>query len=140
MEQRLRFMAAEAVSTQSGFIIAAGLALSVLLALWWLVRHLQRQTQCVAATPDLWTDRDYCCPACGQPMQPGWLLLGKGAIWTERNQRPPSTFAHLGQALPNTISLDWRPASNMSWRCHSCQLLLVDHAKMIRPAASRRLS
>lgn len=112
--------------------LAGGLAIGALLFLLILVRHLRRQSREVPATDALWHGRDYACPQCGQPLQPGWVLLGKGAIWSPRHQQPPGTFAHLGMALPNTISLSLRPASNMAWRCPDCQLLLIDHSRLVR--------
>ncbi|TCT21511.1 PF20097 family protein [Thiobaca trueperi] len=112
---------------------AAAVAIGALLSLLLLVRHLRRQSCEVPATDALWHGRDYACPQCCQPLQPGRVLLGKGAIWSPRHQRPPGAFAHLGMALPNTISLSLRPASNMAWRCPDCQLLLIDHSRLVKP-------
>jgi hypothetical protein len=65
-------------------------------------------------------------------MEQGWALLGKGAIWSSRSRAKPGTFSHIGAALDNTISMSLRPAVNMAWRCASCRLLLLDHAKLVR--------
>jgi hypothetical protein len=103
-------------------------ALGLLLAgLVWVARR----NRAVNDHPILWNGRDYRCPRCAQPMQQGWVMLGKGAIWTDRGAGRPGLFAHIGSALPNTISLHLRPAANMAWRCAPCQLLLVDHEKLV---------
>lgn len=59
-------------------------------------------------------------------------MLGKGAIWSPRDGGRPGTFSHIGQALPNTISMRLPPAANMAWRCLDCQMLLIDHDKLVR--------
>lgn len=105
-------------------VFAVGLLLAGLV---WVARR----NRAVADDAALWTGRDYRCPRCAQPMQQGWVMLGKGAIWTDRGSGRPGLFAHIGSALPNTISLHLRPAANMAWRCEACQLLLVDHEKLV---------
>ena len=111
-----------------GGVIAIA-ALSVLLV---LVRRIARRSRTLPDIPSLWHGRDYACPQCGAAMQPGWVLLGKGAIWSDRARGKPGAFANIGQALPNTISLNLRPAVNMAWRCAGCRLLLIDHDKLVR--------
>ena len=114
--------------------IGASAAIAALLALWAIVRHLQGKALEIPATAELWSGRRYACPDCGTAMEAGWVMLGKGAIWSSRAKGPPGTFAHIGSALPNTISLSLRPAANMAWRCTSCRLLLIDHSKLMKPA------
>jgi hypothetical protein len=118
--------------------IGASAAIAALLALWAIVRHLQGKACEIPATSDLWSGRSYACPDCGTTMEAGWVMLGKGAIWSSRDKGPPGTFAHIGSALPNTISVSLRPAANMAWRCPSCRLLLIDHGKLVKPAARGR--
>ena len=65
-------------------------------------------------------------------MQQGWVLLGKGAIWSERVVGAPGVFSHIGQALPNTLSMHLKPAVNMAWRCAPCAILTIDHDKLVR--------
>lgn len=64
-------------------------------------------------------------------MKPGWVLLGKGAIWTDRAAGRPGTFAHLGNVLPNTLGMRLKPAANMAWRCDDCRMLTIDHDKLV---------
>ena len=104
---------------------------AALLALYWIVRRIDRRSVKVADTVALWNGRDYRCPGCGAEMDQGWVLLGKGAIWSPRSSGKPGAFASIGSALDNTISLSLKPATNMSWRCVDCQLLLVDHSKLV---------
>jgi len=97
-----------------------------------LVYWIGRRNRTIADDPALWSGRDYPCPQCGAPMQQGWVLLGKGAIWSERAAGRPGAFSHLGQALPNTISMQLKPAANMAWRCDACRILTVDYDKLVR--------
>jgi hypothetical protein len=113
-------------------------AVSALIALWAMMRHLKENAREILPTPLLWSGRSYPCPQCNAQMQAGWVMLGKGAIWSSREQGPPGAFAHIGSALPNTISLSLRPAANMAWRCSRCELLLIDHGKLVKPAPRRR--
>ena len=115
-----------------GLILLPGLiAIAALSFLWWLVRRLGARNRSVPDQPELWAGRDHTCPRCGTPMEQGWALLGKGAIWSPRAAGRPGTFAHIGRALPNTISLSLPPAANMAWRCGDCRLLLIDHDKLV---------
>jgi hypothetical protein len=116
-----------------GFVWAAVVvALAVLLALLWVVRKVARKNRTVADSPSLWEGRDYRCPQCSTSMERGWVMLGRGAIWSAHGARKPGTFAHIGGALENTVSLSLPPAANMAWRCPTCRLLLVDHDKLVR--------
>ncbi|MGB5833816.1 MAG: PF20097 family protein [Thiohalocapsa sp.] len=91
-----------------------------------------RRNRTVADIPALWDGRDYHCPQCGAPMDQGWTLLGKGAIWTDRISGRLGTFAHIGKVLPNTLSMQLKPAANMAWRCIACRILTIDYDKMVR--------
>jgi hypothetical protein len=113
-------------------ILAGATAIAALLLLLWLMRGLQRRNRSVAEDPRLWEGRSYRCPECGRDMEQGWVLLGKGAIWSPRRKGRPGAFSHIGQALENTISLSLRPATNMGWRCGGCRLLLLDHSKLVK--------
>jgi hypothetical protein len=101
-------------------------------ALVWLLLWIGRHNRAVADAPALWQGRDYGCPRCGAAMAQGWVMLGKGAIFSPRARGRPGPFAHIGRALPNTISLHFRPAANMAWHCPACRLLLIDHDKLVR--------
>lgn len=116
-----------------GWTMAAGLvAIAALVFLLVLVRRIRGRTLSVRDEPGLWVGRDYACPDCRAPMDQGWVMLGKGAIWSQRSAGRPGTFSHIGSALENTISLSIPPAANMAWRCERCRLLLVDHGKLVR--------
>lgn len=109
------------------------LILLLAVALLWLLKRLGRRHVTVSNRPELWQGRDYRCPGCASPMNQGWVMLGKGAIYSARGKGAPGTFAHIGQALDNTISLALRPAANMAWHCPHCRLLLLDHSKLVNP-------
>ena len=102
------------------------------IALLGLLVWISSKTRAVPDDPALWRGRGYRCPGCGGPMAQGWVMLGKGAIFSVRTRGRPGPFAHIGRALPNTISMHFRPAANMAWHCGRCRLLLLDHDKMVQ--------
>ena len=118
------------------FLVAAA-SVAALGFLWWLIRHVGRRNRVVDEDAAPWPFTDTKCPRCGQAMEPGYVMLGRGAIWASRDGRSAGTFAHIGQSLPNTLSLDIRPALNRAWRCVSCQQLLIDHSRLIRRSLRR---
>ncbi|NEX20347.1 hypothetical protein G3480_08510 [Thiorhodococcus mannitoliphagus] len=113
--------------------LAALTAIGMLILLWVLTRYMQRKHRTLAFAPSLLEGRHYRCPDCGRDMRIGWVMLGRGAIWSPLDKGPPGSFAHIGSALPNTISMALKPASNLSWHCPDCQLLIVDHSTLISP-------
>lgn len=122
------------MGAEMGLLLAGVVAILALVLLLLLVRMIQRRSREVASTPALWEDRDYRCPGCRGYLEPGWVMLGRGAIWRDRAKGPPGAFRTIAGALPNTISLSLRPAANQAWRCPRCQLLLVDHSRLVKPA------
>ena len=117
--------------------VAGAVSIAVLVLLWALLRKIHSRNRCVPFTAALVEGRAYRCPSCGRDMQAGWVMLGRGAIWSPLHSGPPGTFAHIGSALPNTISLALKPASNLSWHCADCQVLMVDHSKLVTPPTRR---
>ena len=121
------------MSPGTGLLLAGFVAILGLILLLVLVRSIQRRSREVGATPGLWDGRDYRCPNCREPMSPGWVMLGRGAIWADRENGPPGAFSTIAAALPNTLSLSLRPAANQAWRCPGCQMLLLDHSRLVKP-------
>lgn len=97
-----------------------------------LVRRIQRKSRVQTETAHTWSGRDYSCPQCNAPLQPGRVLCGKGILWSDRDGPPVRWHAHIGQALENTISLHLPPALNQAWRCPACRLVLIDHSRLLR--------
>lgn len=116
----------------TALLVGLGFGILAFGALLALVAWLRRHHRAVPDAPALWRGRDYACPGCGAPMAPGWVMLGKGAIFSARSRGRPGLFAHIGTALPNTISMHVPPAANMAWHCAACRLLLLDHGKLVR--------
>lgn len=112
--------------------LGIGIGVLALVALMLLLYRVGRRHHAVVEDAALWSGGAYQCPRCGQPMTQGWVLLGKGAIWSDRARGRPGLLAHIGDALPNTLSLHLPPAANMAWRCDGCRLLLIDHGKLVR--------
>jgi hypothetical protein len=113
-------------------VVVAALGIGALVFLWAVVRRVSRRNTVVADDPRLWLERERRCPDCDQPMAQGYVLAGKGLIWRPRAGKGPGTFAHIGQALPNTMSFGLPPALNMAWRCEACGLIMLDLSKMVR--------
>jgi hypothetical protein len=101
------------MSPGTGLLLAGSVAILGLVLLLVLVRSIQRRSR--------------------GSMSPGWVMLGRGAIWADRENGPPGAFITIAAALPNTLSLSLRPASNQAWRCPGCQMLLLDHSRLVRP-------
>ena len=114
-------------------MLAGSVAILALILLLVLVRIMRRRSREVDNTPGLWQGRDYRCPGCRGALESGWVMLGRGAIWKNRSEGPPGAFSTIAGALPNTLSLSLRPAANQAWRCPRCQLLLVDHSRLVKP-------
>ena len=72
------------------------------------------------------------CPKCQKVMDTGLSLARRGIIWREKTEMKPGLFSSIGSVLENTISLNILPASNISWRCSSCKLVIIDNSKMVK--------
>lgn len=120
------------MNTDSYPFLAGLVGVGALILLLLVVRRIDRRNRTVSDDPGLWDGRDYACPQCGAPMEQGWVLMGKGAIWSPRGGGRPGPFTNIGSALPNTLSLSLRPGSNMAWECSNCRLLTLDHDKLVR--------
>jgi len=115
------------------YLLLAGLGgAAALFSLLLIVRKIEKRNRTLPDDPQLWSGRNYRCPQCGASMEQGWVLMGKGAIWSPRSRGKPGTFSSIGSALPNTISLSMRPGANMGWHCAACQILILDHDKLVR--------
>ncbi|MEE4379198.1 MAG: PF20097 family protein [Candidatus Competibacteraceae bacterium] len=114
-------------------VIVGLLSVSVLVLAWLLMKYFMRRNRVLPEQQATRITNSYICPDCGKPMQSGYLLLGRGAIWAPRTEQAPGNVAHIGQALPNTVSFGLPPDLNLGWRCIPCNLLLVDHCQLVRP-------
>lgn len=76
------------------------------------------------------------CPKCQKVMDTGLSLAGRGIIWREKIEKKPGLFSNIGSVLENTISLNILPALNISWRCSSCKLVILDNSKMVKIKSS----
>jgi len=72
------------------------------------------------------------CPKCQKLMDTGLSLAGRGIIWREKTEKKPGLFSNIGSVLENTISLNVLPTLNVSWRCSSCKLVILDNSKMVK--------
>ena len=72
------------------------------------------------------------CPRCQVPMESGYSMAGRGVIWRERSAKKPGTFSTIASVLENTMSINMPPALNISWRCKSCKLIVLDNSKMVK--------
>ena len=109
-----------------------GIALIIVLIAIFLLMRILRGSRVVPDQPSLWDGRRYACPECGVSMQQGFIMAGRGIIWRRKDDKPISSFAHIGQALDNTLSASLQPRQNMAWHCSACRLILIDHAKLVK--------
>jgi hypothetical protein len=72
------------------------------------------------------------CPKCQKVMDTGLSLARRGIIWREKTEKKPGLFSNIDSVLENTINLSILPASNISWRCSSCKLVILDNSKMVK--------
>jgi len=112
--------------------IPVGFLLIAILVFVLLLYRILRRSQVVRDDASLWKDRNYPCPQCGAIMEQGFIMAGRGIIWRPKDDKPIGTFAHIGQALDNTISPSLPPRQNMAWHCPRCRLILVDHDKLVK--------
>lgn len=122
------------MGAEMGLLLAGLVAILALTTLLVVVRRIRWGSREVPSVSAPWEGRDYRCPGCRGRLEPGWVMLGRGAIWRDRAEGPPGAFSTIAGALPNTISLSLRPAANQAWRCPRCQLLLLDHSRLVRPS------
>ncbi len=106
--------------------------LLALLPIYFLLRYIGRKTQTEDYDKRAHRREALNCPRCQQPMQPGLAMLGRGLIWREPDAVGAGTFAMITQALPNTISMNIRPAYNRAWRCQHCSTAVIDYTKMVK--------
>jgi hypothetical protein len=123
-------------------VVFAFTILALVAALLWALyvglRKIAKRNTNVPDHEDLWTGKDYRCPACQSPLEQGFAHAGKGIVWRSRLEKKPGTFAHIGQVLDNTLSLRLPPALNMAWHCSNCSLLLLDHSRLVMTSRRRR--
>lgn len=108
------------------------LPLLALLPIYFLLRYISRKTQTEDYDRRAHERDSLNCPRCQQPMEAGLGMLGRGLIWREPWAKGAGTFATITQALPNTISMNIRPAYNRAWRCQRCSTAVIDYAKMVK--------
>ena len=72
------------------------------------------------------------CPKCQGELNTGFALPGRGVIWSGKNEKAPGPLTNIGSVLENTISVSFKPAINIAWRCKSCKLVVLDISKMIK--------
>lgn len=113
-------------------VLVGAISVAALLLILFIVRRVNRKTLVVGEDPRFWLERELHCPGCGESMAEGYVMAGKGVIWRPRAEQGPGIFAHIGQALENTMSFGLPPALNMAWRCESCELIMLDLSKMVR--------
>jgi len=100
--------------------------------IWLLVRHLGAKTQVTDYDRRAHQREPLNCPRCQQAMTPGLAMLGRGLIWRKPETSGAGTFSMITQALPNTISMNIRPAYNRAWRCEACSTAVIDYEHMVR--------
>ena len=107
-------------------------ALIIIGVFWILVRKLVKSNRVLKLNESEINWEEIECPKCQIPMESGYSMAGRGVIWREKGAKRPGTFSTIGSVLENTMSINMPPALNISWRCHNCKLIVLDHSKMVK--------
>lgn len=110
----------------------------IVILMIFLFKQLNRNSQDLRyivpeGTKD-YSDEEILCPVCHEAMISGYSITNRGIIFHERNEEFSLLKAMLNnQLLKNTAdySFRFRPRENQAWRCHSCQIVLIDHSKLL---------
>lgn len=116
-------------------VIGLVLVLALILALL-LARRAAGRNRVLPEENAVRAKAGYDCPECGHAMEPGYLLLGRGAVWAPRSSYRQRGSQPTGMPVANTLNMSPRPALNLAWRCGQCELLLLDHHQLVRPRRS----
>ncbi len=97
------------------------------------VRSQRRNSSVVKEEEDVQgAHAHYACPKCGQSMEKGFAVAGRGIIYHAEDGKAISPFMTILSVLENTMSFSMKPAENRAWHCASCKYLLLDHSTLIR--------
>lgn len=118
------------------FVIAPLATVLPLLLLWWLVRVLQKRNAAIRAG-DAGHAVTLHCPRCNAPMQPGYVMAGRGVVFRRDDEKSNGIFTPITRALPNTINMSFGALENRAWHCANCHLVLIDHGALLRDATQR---
>ena len=113
-------------------IIAVFIITIILVVLLVAIRKLNKRNTVVKIKKSEIEWKELKCPMCQKVMATGFSLPGRGIIWSDKNEKKPGPFANIGSVLENTISINFLPALNISWRCSSCKLVILDISKMVK--------
>lgn len=113
-------------------IIAAILFLGIGAMLWRLFRTVAARHSASTTVQRYRLERQhYHCPRCDAPMREGYVL-GRGLVWLDELERARFHKLDLESTLPNTLNLSPRVGANGAGRCDRCQLLVIDHSRLVR--------
>ena len=106
--------------------------LIVIGVLWVAVRKLIKGNKVLKLKESEINWEEIKCPKCQVLMEAGYSMAGRGIIWREKRAKKPGTFSTIGSVLDNTLSINIPPALNISWRCRSCKLIVLDNSKLVK--------
>lgn len=81
-----------------------------------------------------YSEEEILCPMCQQAMISGYSLTTRGILFHQKNENFSLLKAMFNnQLLKNTadLSVRFRPRENQAWRCPDCQMVLIDHSKLL---------
>ncbi len=99
---------------------------------WVILRKIAKGTKVLELNESRISWEEVRCPKCQVPMEPGYSMAGRGVIWRKKGAKRPGTFSTINSVLENTLSINIRPALNISWRCPGCKLIILDYSKMVK--------
>ena len=113
-------------------IITLLLTVAGIAFLIYFLRKTEKRNHIVTTHESLLHWPEVKCAHCGKSMQQGYSFTGKGISWTPRHRRTPGNLLTIVSTLENTFSMRLPQPLNMAWHCAQCQLILIDHSKMVR--------
>ena len=75
----------------------------------------------------------YLCPRCGQAMDNGFAVAGRGISFRRDGEKPAGPFILAGSMLENTVNMTFSNRENRAFRCQACRYVLIDHSCLIGP-------
>ena len=113
------------------FLLALSITIAILAIVMLVLRKIDKNTFVEIDHSKIeWEKLN--CPKCNKVMANGLSVAGKGVVWREKSENLPGPFTAVGSVLPNTFNLTHSMATNISWHCNTCSLILIDHSKMLK--------
>ena len=115
------------------YILSAGtVVIAAVLFLCFYVKKLQRLNKEYKRYDEIDRYITYTCPKCGEVMENGFVMAGKGICYRANDEKIPSPFLlEFRRLLKNTMNITTSIKENVAWRCRDCNYILIDHNYLV---------